>query len=139
MPFAGPCNVGTAFVLAQVGSYGKLIADDEVTFEEKAGLVSSNFQTGRWVVARALPRRGPLTIGEKVSPAVMAEACGIGSAIEMARRALVASCGAVFVSLDSRTLLPRGGEAARRCVSAICDRARHRNHLYVTSSVEGGH
>ncbi len=44
MPFAGHPNIGTAFVLAQVGeSYGKLIADDDVTFEEIAGLVRIDF------------------------------------------------------------------------------------------------
>src|ERR1700760_3054458 len=40
MPFAGHPNVGTAFVLARAGtSYGRAVNGDEVTFEEKAGLV----------------------------------------------------------------------------------------------------
>src|SRR3979409_1391762 len=40
MPFAGHPNVGTAFVLARVGTtYGPTIAGDHVVFEEKAGLV----------------------------------------------------------------------------------------------------
>src|SRR5258708_5580187 len=40
MPFAGHPNVGTAFVLARVGTtYGRTIAGDHVVFEEKAGLV----------------------------------------------------------------------------------------------------
>src|ERR1700709_2002848 len=41
MPFAGHPNIGTAFVLARVGtSYGRAIPQDRVIFEEKAGLVS---------------------------------------------------------------------------------------------------
>src|SRR5882757_2602405 len=40
MPFAGHPNIGTAYVLARAGtSYGRTIADDHVTFEERAGLV----------------------------------------------------------------------------------------------------
>ena len=39
VPFAGHPNVGTAFVLATIGELGELGPSQEVTFEEKAGLV----------------------------------------------------------------------------------------------------
>src|SRR5579862_4789563 len=40
MPFAGHPNVGTAFALARAGtSYGRAVGGDNLTFEEKAGIV----------------------------------------------------------------------------------------------------
>lgn len=39
MPFAGHPNIGTAFVLASIGSFGAFDTALTVTFEEKAGLV----------------------------------------------------------------------------------------------------
>ena len=43
IPFAGHPNIGTAFVLAEIGALGKEIPDT-VLFEEKAGLVSIEIQ-----------------------------------------------------------------------------------------------
>jgi trans-2,3-dihydro-3-hydroxyanthranilate isomerase len=111
MPFAGHPNVGTAFVLAQVGeSYGKLIADDVVTFEEKAGLVPLEFlKQGKSVVGARLAAPQALTVGDEIAPAIVAKACGIAVGdIETARHApRVASCGAPFVmtELKSRAAL----------------------------------
>jgi trans-2,3-dihydro-3-hydroxyanthranilate isomerase len=111
MPFAGHPNIGTAFVLAQVGeSYGKLIADDEATFEEKAGLVRIDFlKTRASVVGARLAAPQPLAVGEKISPDIVAEACGISVGdIETQRHApCVASCGAAFVvaEVKSRDIL----------------------------------
>jgi trans-2,3-dihydro-3-hydroxyanthranilate isomerase len=108
MPFAGHPNVGTAFVLAQIGeSYGKLIADDDVTFEEKAGLVRIAFiKEGKSVVGARLAAPQPFSKGEAVSPAVVAQACGLAvSDIETARHApCMASCGAPFVIAELKTL-----------------------------------
>src|SRR4051812_21068744 len=39
IPFAGHPNIGTAFVLATLGSFGPIDGQITVTFEEKAGLV----------------------------------------------------------------------------------------------------
>ena len=39
MPFAGHPNVGTAFVLAMMGAFGRIESSITVTFEEMAGLV----------------------------------------------------------------------------------------------------
>ena len=104
MPFAGHPNVGTAFVLAQVGeSYGKLIADDEVTFEEKAGLVRIEFlKTRKSVTGARLAAPQPFAIGETIAPELVAEAVGISVRdIETTRHApCVASCGAAFVMAE---------------------------------------
>ncbi|MGZ3410279.1 MAG: PhzF family phenazine biosynthesis protein [Xanthobacteraceae bacterium] len=143
MPFAGHPNVGTAFVLAQVGeSYGKLIADDDVTFEEKAGLVRIEFiKHGKSVVGARLAAPQPLTIGEKVSPAIVAEACGITvSDIETVRHApCVASCGAAFVMAELKTLAALAAAKPRTDAFARdlpIERATG-IHLYVTSGIAG--
>ncbi|HVG52044.1 MAG TPA: PhzF family phenazine biosynthesis protein [Xanthobacteraceae bacterium] len=104
MPFAGHPNVGTAFVLAQVGeSYGKLIADDEVRFEEKAGLVRIEFlKTRKSVTGARLAAPQPFVCGEEIAPKLVAEAVGISASdIETARHApCLASCGTPFVMAE---------------------------------------
>jgi trans-2,3-dihydro-3-hydroxyanthranilate isomerase len=44
VPFAGHPNVGTAFVLAATGEFGRIETSTTVTFEEKAGLVPVSVQ-----------------------------------------------------------------------------------------------
>jgi trans-2,3-dihydro-3-hydroxyanthranilate isomerase len=140
MPFAGHPNVGTAFVLAQVGeSYGRLIAGDEVTFEEKAGLVRIDFIKERAsVVGARLAAPQPFALGESISPEIVAETCGIAVRdIETAHHGpCLASCGATFVmaELKSRDALA----AARPHTDAF---ARHLPidratgvHLYVPAA-----
>ena len=39
LPFAGHPNIGTAYVLAAAGEFGRIATSITVTFEEKAGLV----------------------------------------------------------------------------------------------------
>ena len=124
IPFAGHPNIGTAFVLAQVGeTYGKLIADDDVTFEEIAGLVRIDFlKEGRSVIGARLVAPQPLSVGEIFSAEAIADCCGIGAGdivTEMHAPSLV-SCGTPFViaELRSRDALaaasPQGEAFARR-------------------------
>ena len=111
MPFAGHPNVGTAFVLAQVGeTYGKLIADDDVTFEELAGLVRIDFlKEGRSVVGARLAAPQPLVVGEAFSTDAIAACCGLAASdIETAKHApCLVSCGTPFViaQVKSRDIL----------------------------------
>jgi trans-2,3-dihydro-3-hydroxyanthranilate isomerase len=111
MPFAGHPNIGTAFVLARLGTGdGRLVAGDRVTFEEKAGLVPIDILTenGTIVGARlAAPQR--LSVGDEIATEMVAAACGVSiDDIETARhRPCVASCGApfIFAELKSRAAL----------------------------------
>ena len=131
MPFAGHPNIGTAFVLAQVGeTYGKLIADDDVTFEEIAGLVRIDFlKEGRSVIGARLAAPQPLSVGETFSAEAIADCCGIGAGdivTEMHAPSLV-SCGTPFViaELKSRDALAaasprRGGLCAASAGSEGC-------------------
>src|SRR5882757_9187071 len=69
MPFAGHPNVGTAYVVARAGSlFGRSVAGDRVTFEEKAGLVPiALLKAGATVTGARLSSPQPLTVGADIS------------------------------------------------------------------------
>jgi trans-2,3-dihydro-3-hydroxyanthranilate isomerase len=77
VPFAGHPNVGTAFVLAQVGQvFGRPIGD-QLQFEEQAGLVEVELLTDQdQVVGARLRSPAPFQIIETVAPEGMAASCG---------------------------------------------------------------
>src|ERR1700712_4909257 len=79
MPFAGHPNIGTAYVLARAGaSYGRTIASDHVSFEEKAGLVPiSLLKDGAAISGARLASPQLLTVGDEVPIEAVASACGI--------------------------------------------------------------
>ncbi len=111
MPFAGHPNVGTAFVLARAGeSYGRPVSGDRLVFEEKAGLVRMELtRDAGIVVATRLAAPVPLSLGEEISPEIVAAACALqpGDIKLDAHRPRVASCGAplLFAELTSRAAL----------------------------------
>jgi trans-2,3-dihydro-3-hydroxyanthranilate isomerase len=111
MPFAGHPNIGTAFVLARAGtSYGRTVASDHVTFEEKAGLVPiSLLKDGQTIVGARLASPQLLTVGAEIPLESVASACGIAADdIETNNhRPCIASCGAAFIlaELKSREAL----------------------------------
>lgn len=113
MPFAGHPNVGTAFVLARAGaSYGRPVAGDRLVFEEKAGLVAMDIvREAGVVVATRLAAPVPLSFGEEIDPALVAQACSLTTdELKLDIHApRVASCGAplLFVELKSREALRR--------------------------------
>ncbi|MEK7687918.1 MAG: PhzF family phenazine biosynthesis protein [Pseudomonadota bacterium] len=123
MPFAGHPNVGTAFVLARAGeSYGRPVSGDRLVFEEKAGLVRMELTREEGiVVATRLAAPVPLSLGEEISPEIVAAACALqpGDIKLDAHRPCVASCGAplLFAELTSRAALrsaaPRSDVFAR--------------------------
>ena len=51
IPFAGHPNIGTAFVLASTGELGAIGSSSQVTFEEKAGLVTVSIQEANGRIA----------------------------------------------------------------------------------------
>jgi len=110
LPFAGHPNIGTAFVLAQVGEiYGKAIGD-RLVFEEVAGLVKLTLlrDDGGLTGAR-LTAPQPFTRMQDLSPAIVAAACGLEpNDIDAGlHQPCVASAGLpfVFAGLHSRERL----------------------------------
>ncbi|HZP98868.1 MAG TPA: PhzF family phenazine biosynthesis protein [Reyranella sp.] len=103
MPFAGHPNVGTAFVLARLGK----VTGDKLVFEEKAGLVPMELtREGGAVVAARLAAPQPMTLGEEVSPALVAEATGL-KAGDVVGQPVIASTGNnfLFAEVASRAVL----------------------------------
>ncbi len=113
LPFAGHPNVGTAFVLARAGvCHGRKISGDRLVFEEKAGLVPLELtrENGEVVAARlAAPQK--LALGDEISPAIIAEICGLdaGEIETRTHQPVIASCGNnfVFAEVPSRAALAR--------------------------------
>jgi trans-2,3-dihydro-3-hydroxyanthranilate isomerase len=107
MPFAGHPNIGTAFVLARAGtSYGRTVASDHVTFEEKAGLVPiSLLKDGETIVGARLASPQLLTVGAEIPLESVASACGIAvDDIETKNHPpCIASCGVGFILAEVKT------------------------------------
>jgi len=110
LPFAGHPNIGTAFVLARLGSsYGSVLGEP-LAFEEKAGLVRLDLiKEASSVIGARLAAPQPLVRGEDIAAEVVAAACSIGvGGIETANhQPRLASCGIAiaFAELKSRAAL----------------------------------
>ncbi len=112
MPFAGHPNVGTAFVLASRGEFGRIQSQTTVTFEEKAGLVPITIRGGGGEITSCeLAAPQSLSIGgslpvELVASALSLEATDI---VTETHPPQVASVGAPFamVELRNRSALER--------------------------------
>ncbi len=113
MPFAGHPNVGTAFVLARLGTcHGRPVTGDRLVFEEKAGLVPLDLtREAGTVVAARLAAPQALALGEEIAPELVAEMCGLepGEIATGTHRPVIASCGNnfVFAEVASRAALAR--------------------------------
>ena len=141
LPFAGHPNVGTAFVLATTGAFGRLDSTLKVTFEEKAGPVplSVHRRPGGsiWCELTA-PNR--LSLGKTIPPGTLAAAVSLSPDAIVTRNHLpqVASVGLPFIlaELRDRAALtqarsnPAGIEAVAR-EGVIPD-----VHLYIQSADE---
>jgi trans-2,3-dihydro-3-hydroxyanthranilate isomerase len=143
MPFAGHPNVGTAFVLARAGqSYGRAVAGDRLAFEEKAGLVRMELtREAGVVVATRLAAPVPLSIGEEISPEIVAEACSLKpDDIKVAvHRPCIASCGIplVFAELTSRAGLARAAVRTDVLAKHLPMERAVGIHLYVAAQEHG--
>jgi len=103
MPFAGHPNVGTAFVLARLGK----VSGDRIVFEEKAGLVPLDLtRSAGTVVAARLAAPQPLSLGEEIAPALVAEATGLKTG-DIVGQPVIASTGNnfLFAEVASRAVL----------------------------------
>jgi trans-2,3-dihydro-3-hydroxyanthranilate isomerase len=121
MPFAGHPNIGTAFVLARMGtSYGSAVTEP-LAFEEKAGLVRLDLiKEESSVIGARLAAPQPLMRGEDIAAEVVAAACSIGvDDIETANhQPCLASGGAAFAFAELKT---RSALAAARPRSELFD------------------
>ena len=135
LPFAGHPNVGTAFVLARLGK----VLGDKIVFEEKAGLVPLDLtRSAGTVVAARLAAPQPLTVGEEIAPALVAEASGLKPG-DIVGQPVIASTGNnfLFAEVASRAVL----KAASYSLDVF---ARHLPmtrtvgvHLYVAAKEHG--
>jgi trans-2,3-dihydro-3-hydroxyanthranilate isomerase len=141
LPFAGHPNVGTAFVLATLGTcYGRLVGN-RLLFEEAAGLVPvDRILDGDNPVGATLTAPVPLTTGSEAPVAAVAAAISLEAAdIATARHApIVASVGAPFlmVELTNRAALARAVPMRSLLSSALPDGA-HGIHAYVPATDAG--
>ena len=112
IPFAGHPNVGTAYVAARNGLPFGAPINDELTFEEQAGLVRIKLtKTGDQVTGAEIAAPKPLTLAESVDVAIVAQACSLDiSDFDVSDHPpLIASTGNKFIyaKLRSREALKR--------------------------------
>jgi trans-2,3-dihydro-3-hydroxyanthranilate isomerase len=112
VPFAGHPNVGTAFVLASTGEFGKIKSSATVTFEEQAGLVSITIEaSGGRIASCELTAPQPLSLGETVPLPLVANALSVDEKeiVTEMHGAQIASVGLPFimVELRDRSILER--------------------------------
>jgi trans-2,3-dihydro-3-hydroxyanthranilate isomerase len=136
MPFAGHPNVGTAYVLAQMGRDN----DGRLEFEEKAGLVTVDVSRDPAGAVRgatiAAPQ--PLSLGCELTPKDVAACTGLdaGDVITATHPPVEASVGVTFVIAEvSESALARAvpDTAAFRRVLAATPALNGRFSLYVYS------
>ena len=143
MPFAGHPNVGTAFVLARAGqSFGRAVTGDQLVFEEKAGLVRMDLtRENGVVVATRLAAPVRLSIGDDISPEIVAEICSLKTAdIKVAvHRPCIASCGIplVFAELKSREVLAQAAVRTELLAKHLPMERAVGIHLYTAAREQG--
>jgi trans-2,3-dihydro-3-hydroxyanthranilate isomerase len=106
MPFAGHPNIGTAFVLATLGSACGRAVSEPLVFEEKAGLVKLDLiRDGTSVVGARLAAPQPLHRGEDLNLDMIATACsiGVGDIATSNHVPCIVSCGVPFVFAELKT------------------------------------
>jgi trans-2,3-dihydro-3-hydroxyanthranilate isomerase len=135
MPFAGHPNVGTAFVLARLGK----VTGDRIVFEEKAGLVPMDLtRQGDQVVAAQLAAPQPLSLGEEIAPAIVAEATGL-SPSDIVGQPVIASTGNnfLFAAVASRAVLKAATYSLEAFRKHLPMSRTVGVHLYVAAREEG--
>jgi trans-2,3-dihydro-3-hydroxyanthranilate isomerase len=118
LPFAGHPNVGTAFIVANLGTlFGKPVGNS-LLFEEGAGLVPvALVKDGNRIAGARLTAPQLLTVGPEVAPEIVAECVGL-EVVEIVAKPhppVIASVGLpfLFASLTSHAALARCQPAAQ--------------------------
>ena len=101
IPFAGHPNIGTAFAVALLAERAGKTLGPTLLFEEGAGLVPVDLLLGSdgRVAGATLTAPQPLTLGQNIPPAVVAECVGLepGSLVTSQHEPVIASVGLPFV------------------------------------------
>jgi trans-2,3-dihydro-3-hydroxyanthranilate isomerase len=105
IPFAGHPNVGTAFVLANIGEFGAIKSSLTVTFEEEAGLVSVTIQeSGGRIASCELTAPQSLSCGKALPVQLVAAAISVDAKdiVTATHGPQVASVGLGFIMVELR-------------------------------------
>lgn len=105
VPFAGHPNIGTAFVLASIGEFGKLVEYQEIVFEEKAGLVLIKVELDEDAnIVCELKAPQEVSFGTKVPVGWIAHALSVSvdDFVTTTHKPKVASVGLPFVMAELR-------------------------------------
>lgn len=132
VPFAGHPNIGTAFLLAELGELPLTDGTGTITFEEKAGLVAIRIQRdGHGLVHCELTAPESLSLGAEVDRETLAHAVGL-QADEIATQThnpCVASVGLPFLVAEVTTR-----DALARATASI-DRLRELEARGISSDI----
>ena len=114
VPFAGHPNIGTAFVLATAGEFGKIGESTEVVFEEKAGLVRLSIRkSDQGAISCELKAPQVFSLGKELPAEMVAEALCLSASeiVTDIHSPIVASVGLPFlmVELRDRSVLQKAG------------------------------
>ncbi len=107
VPFAGHPNVGTAFVLGNLGSLFGRPVGSHLRFEEKAGLVEIELaRDGARATGATIQAPGPLTVGSTMPPPELAPCISLNAEdLETRHHAPVfASVGLKFILVEVKDL-----------------------------------
>ena len=107
VPFAGHPNIGTAFVLANDGSFGTLDHPKQVTFEEEAGVVSvsvTSYEDCGIFCELSAPQN--LSVGNSISTDIVASVLSLNEAdiLTQTHRPQIASVGLPFLFVEVLSL-----------------------------------
>ena len=138
VPFAGHPNVGTAFVLASTGAFGKVPSGHTVTFEEEAGLVPITIYVENGRIARCeLAAPQPVSVGKTLALEPVAAAVSLTSAdiVTATHAPQVASVGLPFLitELKDRSALERARADASAFGALVAEDIRPSLHFYVNA------
>src|SRR5262249_14651412 len=135
VPFAGHPNVGTAFVLASTGEFGKIRSSLTVTFEEQAGIVSIGIHEAQGKIAWCeLAAPQVVSLGETVPAQLMASAVSLAAedVVTETHHPQVGSVGLPFViaELRDRAALERARVNISGFEALFTEGVRPSVHLY---------
>jgi len=140
LPFAGHPNVGTAFVLASIGTFGPIDEPITITFEEKAGLVPIVIRKrdGRLWCELSAPEQ--LSLGKTIPVEIVAAAVSLlpGDVVTTTHRPQAVSVGLPFImtELKDRAALARARVNGQGFDALAAQGVKPFVHLYTTSADE---
>jgi trans-2,3-dihydro-3-hydroxyanthranilate isomerase len=140
IPFAGHPNIGTAFLLATIGTFGPIERPITVTFEEKAGLVPITISRRDGALWCELSAPEPLRLGKTVSAESLATAVSLAvdDVVTSTHLPQVASVGLPFLmaELKDRAALARARVNAPGFDAVAAQGINPDIHLYARSDDE---